>query len=117
MRTMIIVGILAALLLVGGALGQAPPPPSPPSSRGLSSPPPPLIYKPPQPADFYKFTASDKGFSAEFPNEPKVEEKDLGAALVRVYKVYRSGSNSAVSITEYKEDLPVSADEAFRVIR
>jgi hypothetical protein len=96
--------------------GEAPPPPSPPSSR-QGPPPAPLIYKAPHPSDLRKFTSTDRTFSAEFPNEPKVEVKDLGAASVRIYKVYRSGSNSSVSVTEYKEDLPVSADEAFRVIR
>lgn len=109
---------IAFLTLLAGVLhfpstGQGPPPPS--SRPG--PPPAPLIYKAPQPSDLRKFTPSDNSFSAEFPSEPKLEEKDLGAAITRTYKVYRSGSNSVISVTEYKEDLPVSIEEAFRLIR
>lgn len=98
-----------------GSLGQGPPPPPPSSPPG--PPPPPLIYSPPSASDVKEFVPAEKSFTAKFPGNPKLEEKDLGWAVTKQYKVYRRGSNSSVSITEYKEELPVSTDEAFRLIR
>src|SRR5688500_6824742 len=81
------------------------------------APPAPLIYKAPAKIDLKEIVAEDKSFSVTFPGAPKTEKRDMEKAFVTISRVYRQGSNSIVSVYEFKNDLEAIKETAFEFYR
>ena len=88
------------------ALAQSPPPP-----------PPPLIYKAPEKNELKEFVSEDEKFQISFPGVPKVTKQELPNGKNTNYRVYRQGSNSVVSVTEFKFNLEKSKEKIYETIR
>jgi hypothetical protein len=86
--------------------GQAPPPP-----------PPPLIYSKPDPADVKEFIPDDKIFVANFPGIPTISRKEVNGATVTSYQVYRKGSHSIVTVTEFPYEIGSQVERAVGIVR
>ncbi len=87
------------------------------SQKKLKQPPPPLIYKAPDKTELKEFTAEDKSFKITFPGVPKTDKRDMDKAIVTIASVYRQGSNSVISIYEFKNDLEDMKETAFALYK
>jgi hypothetical protein len=81
-------------------LAQAPPPP-----------PAPLIYKAPEKSELKEFLSDDSKFQVTFPGEPKITKQEFENGFIITYRVYRQGSNSIVSVIEYKNNVEDKREE------
>lgn len=74
-------------------------------------PPPPLIYSAPQDADFKEFISKDAGFSISFPGTPDSKVVQGEGFVLTYFKTRRKGSNSIVTLIEYKKNVAEKADK------
>lgn len=89
---------LTVLLNVCGFAAFAQPPALPP-------PPPPLIYASPEKNDLKEFVSADKSFQLIFPGIPQITEQKTDNAFITNYRVYRQGSNSIATVTDFDFDV------------
>ena len=81
------------------------------------APPTPLIYKSPQKSDLEEFVSKDKTFQITFPGVPQVIEQSIEKALVTRYLVYRQGSNSIVTTTDFNFDLDDTKEKIYELVK
>ncbi|MDQ3798382.1 MAG: hypothetical protein M3384_02930 [Acidobacteriota bacterium] len=80
-------------------------------------PPPPLLYLAPAKAEIKEFVSKEHNFSVAFPGVPKAEVKQAKDARESVFKVYRQGSYSVVTVWEFKNDAEKRREEFLKKYR
>ncbi|HEX8249222.1 MAG TPA: hypothetical protein VF599_13680 [Pyrinomonadaceae bacterium] len=80
-------------------------------------PPPPLIYSAPSAAEIKEFVSKENNFSISFPGVPNTAAKKTEDSTENVFSVYRSGSNSTVSVWEFKNDVENRREEVLKRYR
>ena len=80
-------------------------------------PPPPLIYSAPQVSDIKEFVSKDAGFSASFPGIPDSKVLQGEGFVLTYFKTRRKGSNSTVTLIEYKEHIESKAEKIIEKYR
>src|SRR5215213_6433618 len=74
-------------------------------------PPPVLIYSAPRAAEIKEFVSKENNFSISFPGVPKAAAKKTEESTENVFSVYRYGSNSIVTVWEFKNDVENRREE------
>lgn len=74
------------------------------AQNGDNPPPPPLLYLAPAKSEIKKFVSKENNFTVGFPGVPRAEVKQAKDAQESVFKVYRQGSYSVVTVWEFKND-------------
>ncbi|HEX8735299.1 MAG TPA: hypothetical protein VF721_08265 [Pyrinomonadaceae bacterium] len=80
-------------------------------AQDYEAPPPPLIYLAPRADEIKEFVSKENNFSISFPGVPKTAAKKTEESTENVFSVYRSGSNSIVSVWEFKNDVENNREE------
>ncbi|MBS1796427.1 MAG: hypothetical protein JSS81_21435 [Acidobacteria bacterium] len=75
------------------------------------TPPPPTIYSAPNPSEIKEFISDQDGFKVSFPGIPKAQESTKNETRIRSYSVNREGSNSMVSVMEFKPGAEFDTDQ------
>lgn len=98
---------LAFLLNVYGFAAYAQPP----------AQPAPLIYRSPEKTDLKEFVSEDKTFQITFPGVPEITEQKTDNAFITNYRVYRQGSNSIVTVTDFDFDVEGIKEKVYELGR
>ena len=100
--------VLAILLLSFSSL---------PISAQDDSPPPPLIYLAPRADEIKEFASKENNFSIGFPGVPKVDTKPAKEFTSAIFRVYRHGSSSLVSVWQFKKNVENRQEEILKKYR